>query len=126
MSVQHNGHTRRVSERGNMDVLKRNTREIKQISTTKNSSLHHPVQEKVQGKRGREREREQKTLMRSPKKKTNIVRKTRENKLPQKMKQKKGQRQTQIVTKTVKLPSRKISTKKSTKWKLKKKIRLNT
>ena len=43
-SVQHGDHAHADLRVGNMDTLNR-TREIEQISTTKNASPHRPVQE---------------------------------------------------------------------------------
>ena len=119
-SVEHGDHAHADLRVGNMDTLKR-TREISQISTTKNASPHFPVQEKMQDKK----RKKARHSMRSQTK-TKTTRKAKMNNITQKMKQKKGQRRTQIVIKTVTFPSRKISTKKSTKWKLKKKIGLHT
>ena len=55
-----------------MDTLKR-TREIDQISTTKNASPHCPVQEKIQ-----EKKRRKQNIDEEPKKKTKTTRKDKE------------------------------------------------
>ena len=119
-SVQRGDHAHADLRVGNMDTLKR-APEIDQISTTKNASPHCPVEEKEQDKKQKKR----RTSMRGQRK-TMTTRKTKKDIVTQKMKQKKGQRSTQITTKTVTFPSRKTPTKKWTKWKLKKKIGLNT
>ena len=73
-SVQHDGHAHADSRVGNMDALK-GTREIKQISTTKNASPHYPVQEKIQDKRERERAE---NIDEEPKKKDEYCEKNKE------------------------------------------------